>query len=598
MGVFTRSQPANNPDGLPPSPLNTPRALVGSSERIRVADRTSVETFRRTLAADTEWQPRAWHAYEHLGEVWFAFNLVGNVISRIRFYPAADVTPNVAPAYVDDVRDLTPGIGNAAKAAMRRITDTNGDFSSIARHLAINLSVPGECYLVQIPARTVMTASGVETIPESWEVRSKDEVIVPNDRDAQIKIKARPTDRESDLITLPKNAFIARIWRRNPRYMGLADSSMRAVLDLVDELMLINETFKATARSRLNSGILFVPDGLSASSPTLFDMEVLDATGTLTPEPQPADVDEFEEALLEGMMTPIADPSSASAVVPILVRGPGEVGEKIKLIQFERTFDPSLVQRSDRVLERILQGLDLPKDVFSGLANVRYSNAQTIEESLWRAHIEPLTLIICDALTDVYLRPALMATGYTREQAARCRVWYDPSEVVARPNRNQDAVQAYDRYALSATSLREAMGFNEADAPPPAELVLRMLLQKGPITPDLAEALMRAIAPLTMNSARNAAAEASENPLPPEVQELLNPGGPRPPAEAEAETEPEAPPEGPGNVNPVPPAQAAPPASPVEPAPSASNVRGPRAGRAAETPLGDGASLLPPRQNP
>ena len=160
---------------------------------------------------------------------------------------------------------------------------------------------------------------------------------------------------------------------------------MRAVLDLVDELMLLNATFKATARSRLNSGILFVPDGLSASSPRQFPAVVEGEDGVLVPldatQPQPADIDEFEEALLEGMMTPIADPSDASAVVPILVRGPAELGDKIRLINFERTFDPSLVQRADRVLDRILQGLDLPKDIVSGLANVRYSNAIDIEEA-------------------------------------------------------------------------------------------------------------------------------------------------------------------------------------------------------------------------
>ena len=190
------------------------------------------------------------------------------------------------------------------------------------------------------------------------------------------------------------------------------------------------------------------------------------------------------------MMTPIQDPSDASAVVPILVRGPAELGDKIRLIQFERTFDPSLVQRADRVLERILQGLDLPKDMVSGMANVRYSNALQIEESLFKAHVEPLTLLICDALTDTYLRPALIAAGYTREQAERIRFWYDPSEVVSRPNRNADALQAYDRYSLSSRALREATGFSEDDAPTIQEVVLRLLQQKGPITPELAEALL------------------------------------------------------------------------------------------------------------
>lgn len=579
MGLFTRA-PASA-EGLPSPPPTTPRALTAGAERIRVSDRQAIERLREAQSADADWQARAWHAYENLGEVHFAFNLVGNVISRIRFYAAADVTPNVAPAYVEDVLDLTPGMAQAALASMRRITDTQGDFSSLARDLAINLSVPGEAYLVQIPGTTQLTENGVEALPESWEIRSKDEVIVSSDPKAPVRVRSRPGDPESKLVTLPKTAFVGRIWRRSPRYTALADSSMRPVLDLVDELMLINQGFRATARSRLNSGILFIPDGLSASSPTQFPVTVAGTDGVAVPldltEPAPAGIDEFEESLLEGMMTPILDPSDASAVVPILVRGPAELGESIRLINFERTFDPSLVQRADRILDRILQGIDLPKDVVSGLSQVRYSNAVIIEESLWRAHIEPLTLLICDAITDVYLRPSLVAMGYTREQAARVRIWYDPSEVVARPNRNQDAIQAFDRYQLSGRSLRESMGFNEADAPRPAELLLRMLLQKGPMTPDLSEALMRHFAPLAMNAAQQSAQEASENPLPPEVQQLLNPDA-APAASAEPEPEPEL----------------APPAEPAPPAPDASNARGPRGGRPAETPVGDGISLLPP----
>ena len=217
--------------------------------------------------------------------------------------------------------------------------------------------------------------------------------------------------------------------------------------------------------------------------------------------------------------------------MPILVRGPAELGDKIRLIQFERTFDPSLVQRADRVLERVLQGIDLPKDIVSGLANVRFSNAIQIEESLFKAHIEPLTLLICDALTDIYLRPSLQASGYTAQQARRVRFWYDPSEIVARPNRNTDAATAYDRYALSSRALREALGFNEDDAPNPAEVIMRMLQQKGPMTPETAESLMRVLAPNTLETARSQAAANSDNPLPDEVNDIL---GFETPAEAAA----------------------------------------------------------------
>lgn len=576
MGVFTRNTLAASDPALIP-PLDSPRPLTAATSRTRVDDRAAMEKLR-VNAEDRAWQTRSWIYYEAIGEVHFAFNLVSNVISRIRFYAAAEVAPNAAPAYVGDASDLTPGLAEAADAALRRLARNQGDMSAIASRLALNLSVPGECYLVQFPRSDRITPTGVETTPEHWEIRSIDEVQVSNDRLAPVRVRSRPDSPQAEWVTLPKTAFIGRIWRQHPRWTALADSSMRAVLDLCDELLLVNQTFKATARSRLNSGLLYVPDGLSASNPS-FSPEA-----ALTPDPATpalADADEFEQALVDGMMIPIQDPSDASAVVPILVRGPAELGEKIRLINFERTFDPSLVQRSDRVLERILQGIDLPKDVVSGLANVRYSNAVQIEEQLFKAHIQPLTLLVCDALTDIYLRPALQAAGYTAQQAERIRIWYDPSEVVTRPNRNQDAISNYDRYALSGRALREATGFNEDDAPTPTEVVMRLLFQKGPMTPELAESLLRTFAPNLLESARQAGQAASDNPLPPEVNEILDltPGAPAPATPGEEALPPSA-------------AESLPSTAPS----AAPKVQGPRPGAPAVNPenIDTGIPGLPP----
>lgn len=551
MGVFTRSDQEQAAPLI--AALDTPRTITAGSQRIRVDDRQAMEKLRNN-SSDVSWQHRSWLAYDTIGEIHFGFNLMANIISRIRFYPAAIISPNVAPAFVGDTSDLTPGIAEAAVAAVNRLARGNGDMGILVRELALNMCIPGECYLVQMPARTELTPEGTISHPERWEIRSTDEVVVSADPKAPVKIRNRADTTLNDTVTLPPRAYIGRIWRRHPRWSAQADSSMRAILDLCDELLVLNQTFKATARSRLNSGLLFVPDGLSASSPTA------DAAAAAAASPKGdkgyedtyaapvGDDDEFEMALMDGMMTPIQDPSDASAVVPILVRGPAELGDKIRYITFERVFDPSLVQRADRVLERILQGIDLPKDVVSGLANVRYSNAIQIEESLFKAHVEPLALLICDALTDIYLRPAIQAHGYTMQQAERVRFWYDPSEVVTRPNRNNDATSAYDRYALSARSFREALGFNEDDAPTPTEVLMRMLQQKGPITPELAEALMRVLAPMLMEAARSQAAEASGNALPAEVQDVLFGGSP---AEAPAPAPEAAPPEPEGEASPT-----------------------------------------------
>jgi hypothetical protein len=264
-----------------------------------------------------------------------------------------------------------------------------------------------------------------------------------------------------------------------------------------------------------------LPDGLSVAASPDPDYPYDDDDSmnqAYTPEEA---ADEFEDQLMDAMTTPIRDEDSASAVVPLIIRGPAELGDKIKQFKFERSFDPALAQRADRVLERILQGLDVPKDIVTGLANVKYSNALQIDESLYKAHIEPLMLLIADAITVVYLRPYLIANGFDPAQVERICVWYDPSQVATRNDRAADADAGFDRGVISGDAWRRSHGFTEQDGPTPTEVALRLLREKGAITPELTEAMLGAVAPDVMKATRLASQATSLAPIPPEVERLL-----------------------------------------------------------------------------
>jgi hypothetical protein len=288
------------------------------------------------------------------------------------------------------------------------------------------------------------------------------------------------------------------------------------------ELLLLSRTFRATARSRLNAGAMFIPDGLSAAA----DSEVHDL-GEINPDTgEPVfmpveDTDAFETELIEAMTLPIQDESSASAVVPLLIRGPSELGEAIRQFKFERSFDPALAQRADRVLERILQGMDVPKETVIGLAEIRYGNTIHIDESLYKAHIEPLILLICDALTHIYLHPALISLGFNRQQVERVVVWYDPSEIVTRPNKAADATEGFDRKILSAQAWRKVHGFSEGDAPSAEETMFRAAVDRGALSPELVQQLLLNMAPELMEKIRSQQQEDSPAPLPQDVETLL-----------------------------------------------------------------------------
>ena len=502
-------------------PYSTPRAMTAAAARISLNDKGEVEHFKqRRAGASSDWQGEAWEYYDAIGEVKYAFNLVASVVSRIRLYAAAVDNPAETPVSVRSSNFIDPRLASAAERALARLDSAYGGQAGLLRDAALNLSVSGECYLVQFPAKT-----GTGT-PESWDIRSTDELQVDS-KNAYMIISRRDVTSASrggnnNAIKLPNQAFVGRIWRAHPRYSEEADSSLRGLLDLCAELLLLNRTFRATARSRLNAGALYLPDGLSVAAQGDPDYPYDDENeinpGVTVEEAE----DEFEDQLIDAMTTPIRDEDSASAVVPLIIRGPAELGDKIKQFKFERSFDPALAQRADRVLERILQGLDVPKDVVTGLANVKYSNALQIDEALYKAHIEPLMLLIADAITVVYLRPALIASGFTEEDVKRICVWYDPSQVATRNDRAADADSGFDRMAVSMEAWRRAHGFSAADAPDAKELAIRLLIEKGALSPELSEAMINAISPEFMNKIREVQNAGSPTPITPEIQQALD----------------------------------------------------------------------------
>ena len=514
MGVFSSSTQAQS------APYATPRPLTAAAAQIKVNDKGEFEQFRaRRNSTSSTWQSEAWEYYDAIGEIKYAFNLVASVVSRIRLYPAVVNDTSQAPQPLSKTDGVDPALASAAERALQRLDSAYGGQAGLLRDAALNISVAGECYLVQMPERPGYG------IPESWDIKSVDEVLA--DQKGQYRIIGRRENSTSNAnryagTILSDRAFIGRIWRSHPRYSDEADSSLRGLLDLCAELLLLNRTFRATARSRLNAGALYLPDGLAVSSA----MPVGDMPYGDESEVNPALLaeeaeDDFENELIDAMTTPIKDEDSASAVVPLIIRGPAELGDKIKQFKFERSFDPALASRSDRVLERILQGLDVPKDIVTGLANVKYSNALQIDEALYKAHIEPLMLLIADALTIVYLRPYLVANGYSQAEVDRIVIWYDPSAIATRNDRAADADAGFDKGAISYDTWRRTHGFTDADAPSADEAVIRMIMEKGMISPELTESVIGALAPDVINKVREIQQATSVAPIPEDVNQLL-----------------------------------------------------------------------------
>ena len=256
--VFTSGTPAMS------AAYNIPRSLTAAAVQVKVNDKAEFEQFKtRRHASSSAWQAEAWEYYDAIGEIKYAFNLVASVVSRIRIYAAAVDDPSQAPVSVNESRVVEGNLSAAAERALERLNSAYGGQAGLLKDAALNLSVSGECYLVQMPARP---GSGV---PESWDIRSVDEVITDPKGGFSVigrREQAAGQGAAFGVNRLGNKAFVGRIWRSHPRFSDEADSSLRSLLDLCAELLLLNRTFRATARSRLNAGALYLPDGLSVAA--------------------------------------------------------------------------------------------------------------------------------------------------------------------------------------------------------------------------------------------------------------------------------------------------------------------------------------------
>jgi hypothetical protein len=92
--------------------------------------------------------------------------------------------------------------------------------------------------------------------------------------------------------------------------------------------------------------------------------------------------------------------------------------------------------------------------------------------------------------------------------------------------------------AVSFDAWRRAHGFSSSDAPESKELALRLLMEKGSISPELTEQMIGAISPELMNKLREVQQAQSVAPVPPEIEQILEQATQQPPATPEQTTPP------------------------------------------------------------
>lgn len=427
-------------------------AIVAASYRVRP------DLYRNMRIPTEQWQSEAWRQYDINGELRFACTWLGNALSRCRL-TGADVGPGgdiIGETTNDTVQELMAGLAGSP-----------GKQAELLMLLGTHMTVPGDAYIV--------ATVGSNGTFENWEIVSNEEIRNAGDG----KISIDNGDGKPRIVSLT-SALVFRIYRPHPRKSFLATSPTQVGLPVLREIEQLTKYQFAVMDSRLaGAGILLLPSELEFPSPG----------DDIEPGESP-----FIATLAAAMMASIQNRSDARAVVPIVVQGPKDaLGTAQWLVSPAMQLTTQASEEREKAIRRFAVGADMPPEALLGLSGGNHWAAWAIEESGIKLHIEPVMTLICSAFTEGYLKPALEAAGLDPQKYA---VWFDPSNLVLRPNRATDGKDLWDRGLISGAALREAAGFTERDAPQGQEACLKSIEIALKAAPNLGEPLIKILVKL------------------------------------------------------------------------------------------------------
>jgi hypothetical protein len=439
------------------------RVLRADGQRV---DLTAQDAGTRLALVRQEWQTDAWTYRDMIGELRYAQRLLARSVATVRFFAAelpADPTADPIDLAGKD-RTLDADLAADAVDNLARLPLDDGPDGFLAT-LTENLETAGECWI---------HGEHDAEDGERWSVRSVSEIVGAGD---QVMLLELPT-----ISTLGQRAIdpakeeLLRCWTRHPRWGRLADSPLRAMLDVLEEVVLTGREMRAAARSRIASnGVLMVPNSLQL-------LRTRDDAGDPDAQEGLADTD-FMRDFTEALTAPIRNEGDPGAVVPLILRGEAEALKEVRHLTLTRDDAAKLMDRLQGAVLRMLQGLDIQPEQVTGIGATNHWGGWQIEASNIRHQVLPTCGVVAGCLTKAFLRPALRSLGYPPDKVRRVVVWFDPTGLVESPDRSQDARDAWDRDAISNTALREALGFSEDTVPEPHEHLVR-LLSRGRLTPQ------------------------------------------------------------------------------------------------------------------
>ena len=367
------------------------------------------------------WQLQALFHYDIIPELHFASHFIARMLSRVRYFPATLGEDG-------KVTEITSG---APVEILNQIQDPGGGRSQLQYRYGLLQFVTGEGVL--------FGTKPSEEKSEEWRFLWKDEI---KDLDGGLveRIKQDKTSYE------PRQVGVGyRMWTPHPRHSDLADSPVRAVMEICEELLILTASVRATAVSRITNGMMVLPSELSPN--------MLDPLGAEDPENNI-----FMQDYMEHIANQIENPGSAEARVPFTLEGAYEYVDRARWFPTHDAQNDYLERELRKeAIHRMALGLDMPPEALLGMTDANHWTAKQVMHDMWRSHGVPKSEQFADDLSEAYLRPALEEEGYAGFNEVV--IGQDDSMVVISPDRTEDADQAADRGQINDDAYLELKGY-------------------------------------------------------------------------------------------------------------------------------------------
>lgn len=260
------------------------------------------------------------------------------------------------------------------------------------------------------------------------------------------------SDREA---ILKRSAPVVHGLWPHPADPTTADAPIFGVLGTLDDMAWLNRLSRSQSANRVGMrGILGVADTFTTAD---------GATGT-------AFWDQFEASLSR----PMEDPEDTSPVGLVgaqgLVEPSGNGMKGLSWVIPDFPYDDRVDERMEKLIHRLAYGLPVPPEVLLGMQAQSKATAFQVEGSTYRAHIEPVAMLVADIATD--------ALGlFLPDGVGEISVVPDPTVILARRHSVSDAFDAFDRGAISYAYLREVIGFPKRAEVTEEDIAIRVAWQ-------------------------------------------------------------------------------------------------------------------------